>query len=215
MNLISTIIWWGFGILSHPSFSWIATALTWIVALLIYSKQKKDQKINAALAIITEVRYAEKQLEFYKSKADNVSSNVDYPPILMSNSWRTYSHYFIRDFDYEEFNILTKFYERCLMIQELWSKDNNFFWVTTEERAKILPNTISRIAELAEDDEDFIRKRDEVMARISRTDNWSHMTYSPMKTVNGIKLYIEEIDFVTKLPIWEKLKKLAKINKSL
>ena len=98
--------------------------------------------------------------------------------------------------------------------KNLQKKDNDFFWVTTEERAKV---TVQKIADFIcesmalpiEQRNSYIQaKRDELSTKF----DFFNLPYSTAKTMNVIKKLLPNIPDITTSSCGSKLKFLAKIE---
>jgi hypothetical protein len=139
---------------------------------------------------------------------------ADLPPVFPTKSWKKYSHLFISDFDQDELKRLNSFYDYAELVEEFAKKDNDFFWVTTEERARV---TVQKIAdficesmEVQQDQRDsFIQaKRNELSMKFDSF----NLPYSPSKTINVIKKLLPNIPDITTSSCGSKLKSLAGIE---
>ena len=122
-------------------------SITFVVgslAFYIYAKQKIDEKVNAAVSILFEIRNAEEKIEIIREKL-NSSNKIDLPAVLPVNSWIKYSHLFAKDFDEDELKLLNIFYNCCSNVEDLINRQNNFIWVAAEERAKTAQKLLGEI----------------------------------------------------------------------
>lgn len=195
------------------TFSGLATIVTGAFAIYIYFQQKKDAKIQAARVLLTEIRIAEDRIEQIKDKVmDN--NPMDLPSVFPTKNWKKYSHLFISDFDQDELKLLNNFYDYGELIEDFAKRNNNYFWITTEERAKVTVQEIAKLIDKSLDltnlDNDIVRKRD----FFSRGMDIYNQIYSPSKTMVGIKDYLPKVPKVTTSSCGVKLKKIAKMDKS-
>jgi hypothetical protein len=191
----------------------ITTIGTAFVAWLVYQAKIKGDKIQAARVLITEIRIAEERIDQMRNKMnDEVPS--DLPLIFPTKSWKKYSHLFISDFDQDELKLLNAFYDYGELTEEYAKRDNDFFWVATEERAKV---TVQKIAEFAceaiagavvNKDQFVQNKRNDLSSLLDR----NNALYSPSKSVNVIKKILPNIPKITTSSCGLKLKKLAKLE---
>src|SRR5579859_3713818 len=126
-TLIITILSIGLYILAYPLnvivlknfitsalFLPLVTILVGSTALIIYNKTKDDFKKDAANIILLEIQNAERAL---KQVTESVNAE---PPTLPQNiflmqteSWSKYRYLFVRDFDWNEWNEITDFYDKA------------------------------------------------------------------------------------------------------
>jgi hypothetical protein len=190
----------------------LTTILTAYVVILIYKTQRKNYKIQAARVLITEIRIAEERITQIKNKmGDNVPS--DLPSVFPTKSWKSHSHLFISDFDQDELKLINSFYDYGELIEDLAKRDNNFVWVTTEERARVTVQKIAEFSceamELLEPERDnYIKNKREAFSALLDKHN---TPYSPVKPINVIKKLLPEIPNITTASCGAKLKKLAEL----
>ena len=135
---------WVFPFLNSPFFGGLATMLTGYFAVRVYKNQKLDERINAARIITSEIRNAEEGIEAIKQRLETVGFG-DFPSVLPLNSWRRYLYLFAKDFDQDEIELINSFYVRCEAIEDYVKRDNNFFWITTEERARVIQQELAKM----------------------------------------------------------------------
>jgi hypothetical protein len=192
------------------------TFLVGSLAFYVYSKQKADEKINAATTVLLEIRNAESKVDTIIDKLDK-NNAVDLPSILPVNSWRKCSHLFVKDFDLDDIQLLNTFYSSCEVIEDLVNRQNNFVWITTEERAK----TVQRI--LAEIHDDFQKEYllDHAAAQKKFDDRKKALgdfyanetlSYAPDKILRGLKFQTQNLKRITSTPCGAKLKELAGLS---
>lgn len=86
-------------------------------AFIIYFRQKRDIKRDAANTILLEVQNAERQLKNVKDSVDKgtLPSDVYSMP---NDSWGRYKYLFVRNFDRDEWDSLSDFYAKCILYDE-------------------------------------------------------------------------------------------------
>jgi len=188
-----------------------ATLVTGGFAIAIYLCQKKDNKIQAARVLLTEVRIAEEKID---QTRDILETNqiADLPTIFPSKNWKNYSHLFISDLDQDELKLINTFYDYGEIIEDIAIRNNNFFWITTEERAKI---TVNEVAKLANEVVNNAKNEDEVTLNMSTFENIldrHNLPYVPSKTKSEIKKYLSKIPKITTSSCGVKLKKIANME---
>ncbi len=212
MNLIDTA-----GNLLHflfvDNFTGITTLIAGSIAFWLYLSQKKDQKVNAARVVLSEIRNAER-------KTDEISNSLtqwygDFPSVLPTNSWKDYSYLFASDFDQDELELINEFYGLSELIEEAVRKDNNFFWVSTEYRAQVVQGKLVELIEKALNTRTKqIDSKKLADLKLSILDTFSNdqYSYSPIKTRNLLTTYLGRTRKITTTSAGSKLKKIAHIN---
>jgi len=183
-------------------FDGLATLATGAVAIWVFFSQKKENKTQAATILLQEVRDAEGKIESI-SEIIFTESGGDLPQVLPVNSWRKYSHLFARDFDQDQLKAINDFYSKCEIIQEMVLKQNNFFWINAEERARVYQQTLARL--IADG-----KGRADIDKFLQDFNSEGKNSYTPVKTINIIRHFIENFQKLTPTSIADKLKKLAK-----
>ena len=196
----------------------IFTLATGWFAIRVFKLQKRDEKVNAAISILFEIRDAEDKAKIVSEKlhTDNTS---DLPSILPTNSWRKYSHLFAKDFE-DELKLINSFYNSCGIIEDLVNRQNNYFWIATEERARVVQNKLADIhleyqRELQTTGSDFEVANKATKEKFDREragiTNFSQegSNYAPMKTATGLKFQIANFQNITTTTCGAKLKKLS------
>lgn len=192
-------------------FSGIATLLTGAVAIGIYFRQKKDAKVQAARVLLTEIRIAEDRIDQIRDKIMN-NSTMDLPTVFPTENWKKYSHLFISDFDQDELRSLNVFYDYGELIEDFAKRNNNYFWITTEERAKV---TVQKIAQFVDESFQVADPHNNIILRkefLSKGMDSYNQIYAPTKTLEGIKDYLPKIPKITTSSCGVKLKRIAKMN---
>jgi hypothetical protein len=188
----------------------IATVLTGGVAIWIYFTQKKDSKKQAARVLLTEIRIAEERIDQIRDKIIN-NSTMDLPSVFTTDNWKKYAHLFISNFDQDELKLINSFYDYGQVIEDFAKRNNNYFWLVTEERAKVsvaqVATFISNSYGLTTPDDDVLNRKKYLEHGL---DEYNSM-YSPQKTLNGIKDYLPKVPKITTSSCGIKLKKIANL----
>jgi len=201
--------------LNSNFFIGLATIVTGGVALIVYFRQKRDHKEQAARVLLMEIRTAEERIEQIRDKVAT-NSTTDLPLVFPTRSWKSYSHLFVSDFDHDELKLISSFYDYGELIEEFAKRNNDFFWVTTEERARVTQQQLAAIIKDAHDsglspaDQDaYIRERRDY---ISSKSDQHNSPYVPQKTINEIQIYLGKLRMITTSSCGAKLKQLADLN---
>jgi hypothetical protein len=75
----------------------------------------------------------------------SIPQAVDFPTILPTNSWDEFSHLFANNFDWDQFQKISKFYEIVGAIKFIVDKDNSFFWTNSEQRSRVINDRLASI----------------------------------------------------------------------
>lgn len=94
-------------------------------------------------------------------------------------------------------------------MDDLCTRNNNFFWISAEERARVMQHLLADIAKEHYQETDFPNHKDVIVRKFH-----DHIeTYAPQKTLNGIEYHIGNIQRITPTEVWNKLKIIAKLKK--
>ena len=179
-------------------FAGLATILTGAVVIHIYLRQKREEKVQAARIIIQEIREAEDKVDIVTEKMHSGATN-NLPPVLPVNNWRKYSHLFAKDFDQDELKLINGFYSNCEIIHDMVGKQNNFFWITTEERARVVQN---KLADLLFSEAQNV---DTLLDKYSR----HPYSYAPQRTLDEITFAIGQFKKISIASCGQKFKHLS------
>ena len=215
--IAGSALYWQLPAFANSNF--FAASMTFLVgglAFFIYTKQKSDERINAAITLLLEIRHAEGKIDIIIDKLDKNTAS-DLPRVLPVNSWRLYSHLFVKDFDLDDVQLLNNFYSSCEIIEDLSNRQNNFVWITTEERAKAVQNVL---AEIHDDfQKETVAKDPLAQERFNRRKGGlgefyanEVLAYAPDKILKGLKFQTQNLKRITPTPCGAKLKDLAKLG---
>ncbi|HVB19831.1 MAG TPA: hypothetical protein VNF51_00890 [Candidatus Paceibacterota bacterium] len=201
--------------------SFFFASVTFVVgslAFYIYTQQKADEKTNAAITVLTEIRNAENKVDIIINEL-NANNTSDLPSVLPTNSWRKYSHLFVKDLDSDELQLMNSFYTSCEVIEDFVNRQNNFFWVTTEERAKTAQRVLAQIHDdfqiEAREEGDVHpiaqKKFDDRKAGLTQFYSNETYTYAPQKTLTVLKFQTQNFQKITPTVCGAKFKRIANL----
>jgi hypothetical protein len=198
------------------------------VAYILYLIQRRDRKREIANIILLEVQSAERKLKLIRK-----SLNGD-PPVLPNDlrllpieSWSANNYLFIRDFDRDAWDAIADFYDKCQLIDETIKFNNASFWNDVEQirsnkqrlladyandTAKQLKGTVEK---MQDGDAATLKKFDDLTEKFDQIymSKQGRFGYTPNKTVNDAKAYIDQVDRrISQSAVGIKLKKLAHIK---
>ncbi|HEU5004662.1 MAG TPA: hypothetical protein VFT49_01070 [Candidatus Saccharimonadales bacterium] len=200
----------------------IVTLAVGSAAYFVYKKQQKDHKKDAANIILLEIQNAEREIKKVKSSIANEQLKQDLQ-VMPLESWSKYKYLFVRDFDRDEWDAISDFYSRCLLIDEAVKYNNSAFW---DDVAQIRVNKQRALAYYAktavdeldtspEDDvkAEYIRKSDAFNLFYADLERQGKFGYAPVKPINDTKLYLDDLQInLSQTTVGTKLKQLAKVN---
>jgi len=132
------------GIVNSNFFIGLVTLFVGLFAFIIYSKQKRDYKRDAASVVLLEITNAERLLKRAKELIRET------PPKLLSDtltmqteSWSKYKYLFVNDFNRDEWDGITDFYNKCQLYDQAVLYNNSFFQKNEGEIRVNLQRTLS------------------------------------------------------------------------
>lgn len=194
----------------------IATLFAGGVAWWLYYKAKEDEIRTAAKTIILEIKEAEKIVKiFLDIKNAEGAYPTDFYRVTPHKAWEKYSHLFIKKLNNDEYQQVNEFYKKCETLEKYIDKNYNFFWITTEERARQKEKIGADYAvKLFSEDSAVVTKvvegehRDTV-EKISLLYMSNTGTYIPVGIKTEIDKILNSLTLIINTPTWNSLKKIA------
>lgn len=113
------------------NWAWLQPAVTLIVGLfvfIIYNLGHREKKKNASKILLIEIEAAQDSLKRLKKILTKENPHLpEDESILPTSSWKRYNHLFIRDFDKDQWALISDFYKSCELLDEAISLNNSFF----------------------------------------------------------------------------------------
>ncbi len=189
----------------------LATVATAIVAYIIYKKSKSDELENAVRIIILEIKESERIVKnlIETKNAGNVYSD-DLVKVIPFKGWSKYSHLFMKKLTNDEYDQLNEYFKKCEVLEKYIEKNHNFFWISTEERAR-QKEIIGATLALANPDMEASDIRSN-MEKISDLYISNSLRYTPAGIATQLSRSLDSIALVTPTPVWNKLKTIAKYD---
>ena len=110
----------------------------------------------------------------------------------------------------DEYDQLNDYFKKCEVLEKYIEKNHNFFWITTEERAKQNEIMGARLAckkpHLSPDE--FTTELDKLLSLYFQNTS----AYTPAGIKTQIDRNLNSIVTITTTPVWNKLKTIAKYN---
>lgn len=192
------------------NFSSVVTFIVGLFVFGVYSWQKRDKKINTARLVLSEVRNAE--LKVQKISEILERGGQDFPLVLPTNNWKEYSYLFASDLDQDELVELNSFYSICESVDEYVKRDNEYFWITTQNRAAIAQESLLEFVKQSFDEKNQkvdLDKLELMIKEVLLTYTNHGYSYSPRKTVDELKILVSQFSKITTTTTGSKLKELA------
>jgi hypothetical protein len=205
--------------LNSNLFQTFVTLLAGIIAYIVYVRQKQDSKKDAANSLLLEIQHAERSIARAKDHIRKGNLDVDLE-ILQVNSWSTQKHLFSRDFDKDEWDAITEFYNKANLLDEAIKYNSKGFGGDVEQ---IRANKQRILADFTKDAIDKMGSSKElttesVLQEFSNKaelfdklymDKQGAYAYNPTKPINDAKTYLEDLGNLSTTSVGTKLKRLA------
>jgi len=182
----------------------LATFAVGIFAYIIYTKQKRDYKRDAANIILMEIRHAEKVVEQMKMGSVAITNTTKI--LLPTNNWIRYNYLFIKDFDRDELDLINNFYNQCSSIDSGLSQMS--ISKQLEQKGSSIQNTLAQIAKDSISKADFDNKKKNFLDIIVK-ENCAFYPDAPRSIINQ---GLNNLTMITTSTIGNKLKKIAKFK---
>ena len=195
----------------------VTTLLVGLFAFGVYLWQKYDNKKDAANIILLEIKNAERALRKVKNSLSKEILEADIV-VMPEDSWSKHRYLFVRNFDRDEWDLITDFYAKCKLIDESIRYNNSAFLNDVEQiranKQRVLADYTKEHVKLENTDDeirDFMEITDKFdTVYMKRQDTFM---YLPVKPVNDAKLYLSGISIsLSQSSVGTKLKKIARIK---
>jgi hypothetical protein len=202
-------------------YSGMITFIVGLFAIWLYIKKKEDSKKDAANILLLEIQNAER---IFGQISESVrSGNLPNKFLMPTDSWDQYKYLFVRDFDRDEWDIITEFYNSSKLYDSAVLYSNSLFQ-KNEEQARVnllrIPAEYLKkyLEELPEGDEIDEAKLEKIFAKAAKFQETylsrsELLLYNPKKPTDDAKTALENINRnISQTSIGSKLKKLAELK---
>jgi hypothetical protein len=179
-----------YAFLNSQLFIALVTLFVGFSAIILYVKQKKDYKRQAASLILQEMRYAEQLIR--NSSDDSRYKLAD--KLLPTNSWNDNVHLFLHDLEETEIDLISRFYSKTAYLDVLITKISDFKNQPKQPQIIIAPSQNQQMP--------IMQPQQQITLPIA---------VDPMQSTQIIIREISQsIEFVYNTPAGEKLKMLSR-----
>ncbi len=197
----------------------LITLAAGIVAYIVYITQKKDSKKDAANTLLLEIQHAERSISKVREYVRKGDLNIDVE-VLQVNSWANHKHLFSRDFDKNEWDAITDFYNKAQLLDDAIKYNNKGFLGDVEQirinkqriLAEFTKDTINNLHELeGETAESTLKTYNDKISLFDQLymEKQGQFAYNPQKPINDAKKYLEDLQPLSTASVGIKLKQLA------
>lgn len=207
--------------------TYVQTAVTLLVgtiAYLIYKIQKSDNKRDAANSLLLEIQSGENAISKVRDALNQDHLDVDVS-VMPSESWSKNKHLFVRDFDKDEWESISDFYNKSSLLDQAISYNKTAFASDVEQIRTNKQRVLATYAEEAVKEATYSTETvnaDQLQGTYdlkAKTFDKLYMnkqgefSYTPQKPKNDAKLYLTDMTKLTTSSVGIKLKKIAKLDK--
>ncbi len=205
--------------INSNSFQTFVTLFVGLIAYIVYIRQKKDHKRDSATSLLLEIQHAERSIERAKDHVRSGNLDVDLE-ILQVNSWPTHKHLFSRDFDKDEWDAITSFYNKAQLLDNAIRYNGLGFASDIEHiranKQRILADITKETLDAMGSPEStstesvlqYYNTRTELFDKLYMEKQSQYM-YSPNKPINDAKKYLEDLIQLSTTSVGTKLKKIT------
>lgn len=180
----------------------ITTILVGLFVFVLYSRQKWDEKRSASSIILNEIIQAERKIQNFKK--ENLINIDVFEPLLLSNNWRNYSHFFANDLDFHEFDMISSFYINCATIDRATEQQLSDIQIKT----KILSNQ-EQLTKIAAEELDTVRFEERIKKFLENT-NKCNTIFRPDAATITFQKTLNAVNNISTTPAGVYLKKISK-----
>lgn len=209
-------------VLDSTGLQTIATLLAATAAYIVYHTQKRDTKRDVANSLLSEIQHAERSIgrvRDYIRDTNTLDVNVQ---VLQLNSWPLHKHLFSSDFDKDEWDAITDFYNKAHLLDEAIAYNSATFTSNAEQirinkqrvLADLAKSMIDDFAKDPDNAQDILKSFNERVDLFDKvySDKHSEFAYTPVKHLEDAKACLEDIILLSTTSVGTKLKKLAGIS---
>lgn len=183
----------------------IVTFIVGVFAFVVYKIQKIEEKRNAAIIIIMDIRYAEQVVLSILEKGIDLTLK----PILRENNWDKYKHLFASDFSYDNFSSFNRFFDACVEITEARKRLLEVHTANLTAKASVSQERLIAVVGDENINKDEKAKLRQQIIQAINNENW---TFDPNEPKDKIYRNMQQMGSLSGMVAFEKLKKIAKIT---
>ena len=192
----------------------MVTICVGLFAFRVYGIQKEDEKKNAAIIVLMEIRNAENSIKTMREKKLIAGYSLSVLPV---SSWSKFSHLFVRDLDADELNSLNDFYRNCSLVEGLLRKLDDAHDMYMQEKWKVVLPRLLELSEKYKDktpEENFKNDSDYWKERTALQSTYSADKTVPMadQVLNIIIKTVTTMQLMTDSSVVQKLRKMVGIK---
>ena len=200
-----------------------------VAAYSVYRRRRRDAKRDAANVILLEIESAEQQLQAVnQAQAQDPNSLPEAIFLMKNSSWDKHRYHFVRDFDRNEWDKITDFYDKCRRYDEAVTYNNSFFQSNLSSWVSSLHHELAKYASAYADtasqatpaqqrtlEQAYLKRRKTLIDVYTNVDPQHTYFHNPVKPINDAKAVLTTIETSLSLTsVGTKLKRLA-WNKSI
>jgi hypothetical protein len=227
----TTTSWTG-GFLTSNLFVALVTLVVGSSAIYLYYKKQRDDKRNAARTLLLEIQGAERFLRQLQSFMQSNSNSLPEKFYIMSTeSWSKLKYLFAKDFDSNEWDVISDFYAKCKLCDDALAYNDSAFQKNEGQIRGILRQVMAgyakdyidavvKVDEGTESDADKQAKRNKLWTKLQAQKAELNegfvgfsLPYSPVQPITEVASCLQAMDLtISQGSVGTKLKKIAKIK---
>lgn len=136
--------------LNSPLFIAVLGTAGAITAYALYKKKIRENKKDAANILLLEIQNAKRQITIAKKQFNDAGENelkmLAEDTFLMPNeSWNKYKYLFVRNFDRDEWDAISSFYEKCALFDKAVTHNNYAFPQNAEQLRSSMNQSVTTL----------------------------------------------------------------------
>ena len=198
----------------------IVTLIAGLIALYIYTRQRRDNKKAAANSIFLEIQHVERCIPKAKEAVRRGDLNNLNFNILREDAWSKYSQMFSTDFDNDEWETITDFYQTARQLDNAITESNDAFGKDVSQirinKQRIIANITKDVIDGAsgDDTETILQNYNQKLDVFDKLymSRQGEFAYTPAKHKNDAEKCLEDLQKISITSIGTKLKKIIGVK---
>ncbi|MEN9657538.1 MAG: hypothetical protein RL571_1003 [Pseudomonadota bacterium] len=173
------------------------------IAWYVFWRAKKDEKQNAAIILVMDIRHAEQVVQSLLTLLEKGIIDRGLKNILYENNWKKYKHLFAKELSTDDFSAFNRFFDACIEISDAKNRMDELFYENIKAKTSIAQNKILNIENLSTPEGQT--KRNDIINSM----NTETFIFDPNDPKTIILKNLQNIGQLSNTFAFEKLKKIA------
>lgn len=179
----------------------LATIIAGLFAFIVYLWHRRDEKRNAAIILLAEIRFAENAINQIRT----TSTISDLVSVMDGGHWKEYQHLFATSLDRDDIELINNFYATCNAIEERIKFLRGCLTQSMTEKIRLTQEKILDLADKAIDANSFTSEQKRVFDLFWTDRNW----FEPSAPKNTVLDLVRQVQPITTTTTGRKLKRIA------